>query len=148
MIAYMLTLTTYGTWLQGDERGYVKDSVVLGGNENLELANKNQQICRAVRLNSQQKQIVKTAIESEAERIGQKIYALAVCSNHIHIVLENSNEKIPGAISRYKNKSTKALKRTGLSKPVWTRKYDKRFIYDNEHLQRTIDYVEKHNNPI
>ena len=25
MIAYMLTWTTYGTWLQGDERGYGKD---------------------------------------------------------------------------------------------------------------------------
>jgi len=25
MIGYMLTRTTYGTWLQGDKRGYVKD---------------------------------------------------------------------------------------------------------------------------
>lgn len=25
MIAYMLTWTTYGTWLQGDKRRYVKD---------------------------------------------------------------------------------------------------------------------------
>ncbi len=25
MIGYMLTWTTYGTWLRGDKRGYVKD---------------------------------------------------------------------------------------------------------------------------
>jgi len=25
MIGYMLTWTTYRTWLQGDKRGYVKD---------------------------------------------------------------------------------------------------------------------------
>ncbi len=25
MIGYMLTRTTYGMWLQGDKRGYVKD---------------------------------------------------------------------------------------------------------------------------
>ena len=24
-LGYMITWTTYGTWLQGDERGYVKD---------------------------------------------------------------------------------------------------------------------------
>ena len=35
MIAYMVTWTTYGSWLQGDKRGYVKDGQILGGNYNL-----------------------------------------------------------------------------------------------------------------
>ena len=43
MVGYMLTWTTYGTWLQGDERGYVKDGRILGGNEALEKANRQSQ---------------------------------------------------------------------------------------------------------
>ncbi len=29
MIGYMLTWTTYGSWLQGDERGWRKDGVAM-----------------------------------------------------------------------------------------------------------------------
>ncbi len=31
-LGYMVTLTTYGTWLQGNEKGFVKDGVVRGEN--------------------------------------------------------------------------------------------------------------------
>ena len=39
-IAYMLTWATYGSWLQGDERGYVKDGVILPANKGLNQANR------------------------------------------------------------------------------------------------------------
>jgi hypothetical protein len=34
----MITFTTYGTWLQGDERGYVKNGRILPGDETLKSA--------------------------------------------------------------------------------------------------------------
>jgi len=34
-LGYMLTWTTYGSWLQGDERGYVKDGQTLRGDKEL-----------------------------------------------------------------------------------------------------------------
>jgi len=34
-VGYMITWTTYGTWLQGDERGYVKNGKVLRENKRL-----------------------------------------------------------------------------------------------------------------
>ena len=39
MPGYMITWTTYGSWLQGDERGYVKNRNVLGKDEGLRKAN-------------------------------------------------------------------------------------------------------------
>jgi len=36
IIGYMLTWTTYGTWLQGDARGYVKNGKILSENKGLE----------------------------------------------------------------------------------------------------------------
>jgi len=39
-LGYMVTWTTYGTWLQGDERQYVKDGQVLPPNKAIAAANR------------------------------------------------------------------------------------------------------------
>jgi hypothetical protein len=36
---FMITWTTYGTWLQGDERGYVKSGRILPADETLKQTN-------------------------------------------------------------------------------------------------------------
>ena len=38
-LGYMVTWTTYGTWLQGDERGYVKNGKILSENPALKKVN-------------------------------------------------------------------------------------------------------------
>lgn len=144
MIAYMITWTTYGSWLQGDKRGYVKNGQILGGNGNLKSANQNQQKSSSVKLNDTQKQIVKNSIEREAERVGQKIYALAVCSNHIHLVLHKTNEPIENAVRRYKYSATKSLRHSGLKGDIWTKGFDKRFYFNEYEIEQKIRYVQKH----
>jgi len=84
----MITWTTYGTWLQGDERGYVKNGRVCPGNKALMESNKQLQLQDAIRLSSAQQQVVRKAIIKEAVSQGQRIYALAVHPNHVHIVAE------------------------------------------------------------
>jgi len=48
MIGYMVTWTTYGTWLQGDKRGYVKDGKTLAQNDKLKSANQRQPMSSTV----------------------------------------------------------------------------------------------------
>jgi REP element-mobilizing transposase RayT len=141
MIGYMLTWTTYGTWLQGDKRRYVNDGRVLPPDEVLESANKKLQTSPTVRLTNEQKRVVEDAIIKEAQRIGHQILALAVCLNHIYLWAGLGNESIESAVSRYKNVATCALKKTGLIKKVWTRGFDKRFFYNEEELKQKIEYV-------
>ncbi|MDD5326401.1 MAG: transposase [Phycisphaerae bacterium] len=148
MIGYMVTWTTYGTWLQGDKRRYVQDGKILPADTELEDANKRLQKCNIVRLTSIQKKVVNNAILEEAERIGQKIFALAVCSNHVHLVACRQNESIESAVSRYKNVATAALKKTGLLKRVWTRGFDKQFCFDDAVLEKKIEYVLRHNRTV
>ena len=69
MMGYMITWTTYGTWLQGGERGYVKNGQTLPGNEALKKANKTLQSQDTVRLSKTQKKVIHTAI---VESFGQK----------------------------------------------------------------------------
>jgi len=143
MIGYMLTWTTYGTWLQGDKRGYVKDGEVLGEDRRLYEANQRRLKGRARRLDKRDKIVVRDAILSEAKRLGQEILAIAVCSNHVHVVVNCIDEPFEVAVARYKTAGRVALCETGLEGRVWTRGYDKRFCFDEASLQDRIRYVQE-----
>ncbi len=49
-LGYMITWTTYGTWLQGDKRGYVKEGEISGENKRLREANLAAQRSKEVKL--------------------------------------------------------------------------------------------------
>lgn len=98
----MVTWTTYGSWLQGDKRGYVKDAEILPENDKLKSANKTRQKFQTVKLDEKQKGIARQAIVEQAKRTNQRIFALAVCSNHIHIVAGISEKTIEQAVYGYK----------------------------------------------
>jgi REP element-mobilizing transposase RayT len=145
MVGYMVTWTTYGTWLQGDKRRYVRDGETLPADKEIEEANRRQQKSETVRLTNEQKQVVEDVVRKEAQQIGQEILALAVCSNHVHLVVGSGNESIKSTVSRYKNVATSALKKTGLTERIWTRGFDKRFCFNGEELKQKIEYVHHHN---
>ena len=88
LIGYMLTWTTYGTWLEGDKRGYVKDGVVLPGDEGFEKLGRSKQKGMVVKLPKRYRAIIKEAILNESKRLGQKVYCLVICSNHVHLVVK------------------------------------------------------------
>ena len=140
----MLTWTTYGSWLQGDERGYVKDGRILRGDKELVDVCEKLQKGHAVKLRHNEKDIVRQAILNEAERIGQTIEALAVCSNHVHVVARYFPEPIGRTVSRFKNVTSSALRKHGRDGRVWTRGFDKRFCFSQEDLVRRIQYVKNH----
>ncbi len=144
-VGYMLTWTTYGSWLQGDERGYVEDGQVLRGDKKLADLCRKLQKEPAVKLGRNEKDIVRRAILEEAQRIAQTIAALAVCSNHVHLVSRYFPEPIGRTVSRFKNVSAAALRTHGRSGRVWTRGFDKRFCFDEQDLLRRIQYVNNHN---
>jgi REP element-mobilizing transposase RayT len=144
MIGYMLTWTMYGTWLQGDKRGYVKDSKVLGEDRRLYEVNQRRLKGRARRLDKKDKIVVRDAILSEAKRLGQEILAIAVCSNHVHVVVNCVDEPLEVVVARYKKAGRLALRETGFEGRVWTRGYDKRFCFDEVSLEERIRYVKGH----
>ena len=144
MLGYMLTWTTYGSWLQGDERGYVKNGKVLGVNTGLRQANTLVQKAKTVKLNQKEQKIVRSAILSEAESLDQKIYAIAICSIHVHIVSNPIAKPISKVLSHYKNAARLALEANGFVGKLWTKGYDKRYCFNGDGLKSKIDYVRKH----
>jgi REP element-mobilizing transposase RayT len=143
-LGYMITWTTYGTWLQGDKRGWVKDGTVLEANKELEEANKDIQKYDVVILNGKQRQIIETAILEEARKINEKIPAISVRSNHVHVVIDGGTNPVDEVVSRFKNAGYFAVRKEGGGGRIWARGYDKRYCFDKESLQERIRYVKGH----
>jgi len=143
-LGYMVTWTSYGSWLQGDARGFVKDGHILGENKGLEQANRKMLIGDRFKLKKEQREVVRRAILLEAERIGEKILAISVCSNHIHMVIGEGGNSVDKVVNRFKSAAYYALRESGVEGRVWTRGYDKRFCFDENSLAERIKYVDGH----
>jgi REP element-mobilizing transposase RayT len=144
IIGYMLTWTTYGSWLPGDERGYVKAGQILPANPQVLKASKKRQKSPPVKLNKQEIKLVQQVILTEAERIGHNIPALSVRNNHVHLVLLPHSESIEDTAGRYKSITTRALWKLGRKGRIWTKGYDKRFCFSEKELVTRIKYVQNH----
>ena len=144
MIGFMATWTTYGTWLQGDKKGYVKNGTTLEANPELEKSNEELLKHNKIKIPKGLRNTVKNAIHKEAEEIGQKVYAIAVCSNHVHIVAESIGKRCGYSIGRFKKAATKALRKCGFADTVWTKGFDKRYCYHQHELKTKIEYVQRH----
>jgi len=143
-LGYMLTWTTYGTWLQGDKRGYVKKGATCPPNIRLKKANERSQSQDSVVLSKAQQKVVGDAITKEAESQGQHICALAVNATHVHVVAEYADQPINKTVAYYKKAARLALEVMGHAGKLWTRGYDKRFCFDRAALEQRIKYVQKH----
>ena len=110
MIGFMATWTTYGTWLQGDERGYVEDGTIRGANPELEESNIKSLKHEKIKIPKHLRGTVKNIIIKEAEQIGQKVYAITVCSNHVHVVVESISAKCGYSVGRFKKQATNELR--------------------------------------
>jgi REP element-mobilizing transposase RayT len=81
---------------------------------------------------------------------GQRYRLLAWCimPNHVHVVIAPvEGSKLGAIVHTWKSFSAKQANRMlGRSGPFWHKDYFDRFIRDEGHLARTIDYVE--NNPV
>jgi REP element-mobilizing transposase RayT len=97
-----------------------------------------------VRLGKKEKEIVREAICRKAKLIDEKIFAISVWSNHIHIVSGYSGRPIEETVRIYKNTASAALKGNKFKGRIWTRGFDKRFCFDKNALAERIKYVEGH----
>jgi REP element-mobilizing transposase RayT len=140
---YMATFTTYGTWLQGDKRRYVKDGEILEPSMKLEQVNKSALIYDVVILSKQERDIVKIAILQEAERIGETILALSFQGTHVHIVIEEGGKPVDKVVNRFKTAAYYALREIGFKGKIWTKGYDNRFCFDENSLRNRVKYVKR-----
>lgn len=143
LLGTMFTITTYGTWLRGDRRGWADEGRILAPDPVLEDADRAR-MRHPVWLFAKADLLRIGAMvgDSLRSRLGQRILALTVGAWHAHWVVGASVHRPPAVV-----KCAKDAVRYGLrpGRPIWTDGYDKRFCFDEPALRARIAYVERHN---
>ena len=149
-LAYLITFTTYGTWLHGDKRGSVdKDHNQYGSPFAAPasgLDRKEQSALRnpAFKLTQNQRQIVLEAILNVCRFRGWLAHAAHVRSNHVHIVVSGA-ARPERMMTDFKAYATRCIRRSDRDKtPIrkfWTRHGSRKYIWTKESLASAIRYV-------
>jgi len=139
----MLTMTTYGVWLRGDQRGWVDDGKILPANPPLETADRSRlQHPPYLFLQPRLWDIGYMLGQSLIDRLELSILALTIQTWHCHVVVDATKHDVSKIA-----KCTKDAVRYGLvaGRPIWGAKYDKRFCFDDAAVHHRVNYVERHN---
>ena len=163
-----LIWTTYGTWLPGDSRGHWSPLLDFYGQilERGGKLNKADLVTRHVAqermkespkvLTDAECQIVAATLGTLVRQPGVQnldpdlpcVFAAAIESNHVHLLLRPLNESIGVVAGRFKGRTSSdvlALESNRGRERTWTAKYWKVFLFDAIALEAVKNYIEEHN---
>jgi REP element-mobilizing transposase RayT len=146
-LAFFLTWTTYGTWLPGDERGWVWKGKAFQlpqpGKERAAMDRMTEAPCT---LDEQQRRVVMETITEHCRLRDWQLFALNCRAKHVHVVVAADRE--PEEVrDQFKAWSTRKLKEFEQSrnrvgrKKWWTERGSERYVGDEESLEAVIRYV-------
>jgi REP element-mobilizing transposase RayT len=148
-LAYLLTFTTYGSHLIGDQAGSVDKSHNQYGapfvqpNRRREAKARSRMRERAYFLSPKARAMVRKAIVHACRRYGWRLRAIHVRNHHNHgVVTADASPDV--VLTAWKSFATRALKESGEEpkrKRRWTEKGSKRRIWTEKQLANAIDYV-------
>jgi REP element-mobilizing transposase RayT len=143
-LAYLISWTTYGTWLPGDTRGWVKKGTPgIQAADEERLQNARQQLEETpIVLNATQRNLVEDTIKAHCEIRGWRLHAVNARTNHVHAVItaplrpEVVMDQLKAWCSRRLNELAKASR-----KRWWTRHGSTKWINDEGYLENAVHYV-------
>lgn len=153
-LAYLLTWPTYGVWLPGDGRGWVRyrrgfqlpDPV-------LELEAAARMSENACRLCEDQRRIVETTIAEHCQMRKWRLHAVNCRSNHVHVVVTASEhptrvrDQFKAWCTRRLRESHRQQNAAGSNDPGrlrrhwWAARGSSRFLNDTTSLEAAVGYV-------
>ncbi|MBI1917875.1 MAG: hypothetical protein HYS12_24535 [Planctomycetes bacterium] len=142
-LAYHLTWTTYGTWLPGDPRGWVKEGepgTQAPDPEREEVA-RSRMVDDPVMLDEAQRQLVEDTVHKHCRIRGWLLHVVRALTNHIHVVV--SADFDPELMrDQFKAWCTRHLsEQAGRRRTWWTEKGWVKWIENEEYLENAIRYV-------
>lgn len=151
-LAYFITWTTYGAWLPGDERGWLKrgSSVIQAPDPNLQVAARAAMTQESVVLTYEQRQVVDSVIVKHCEIRKWILHTRNVRTNHVHAVVsaavdgDEVRAQLKAWCSRRLSEHAGVRGHGKNGQCRWfTEKGDVQWIESDEHLENAIRYVDE-----
>jgi len=148
-VAYFLTFTTYGTWLQGREEGSVSrgnndyGQPVLQPDESLLKYQRRAMSQPEYRLDEKRREVVLNTIVEVAKYRGWKLWAVHVRSNHVHIIVtgDATPEKLMRDFKAWCSRRIREATGEAAERNRWTEHGSTRYLWMEETLRDKIVYV-------
>ncbi len=143
LLANLITMTTYGTWLRGDQRGWVDEGIVFPADPVIEeIDRKRMKHSEYLFSAGDWWQVGEWMGTSLVKRLALRICAMTVQRWHVHVVAGASSAALPDVA-----KCAKDAVRWGLrpGRPIWGAGFDKRYCFTMREVLARIEYVERHN---
>lgn len=164
---WLLTSTTYGTWLPGDERGFVSNVREGPGPEvrhdapgtpvdrnmpGLVASARAKLKGNPIYLNGEQAQTLLLQFQETTQYRGWLLLAVAIMANHFHLVVGVPGDPAPEDLLRdFKSYGSRALNRRW-GKPTsgtwWTESGSRRILPNDSAIRKAIEYLRKQFNPL
>lgn len=157
---WLLTWTTYGSWLPGDRRGFVgrirqEDGSRVIHNVSgtpidrdmpaLQQAMRRSMKGKPIRLILEQATVVLTQFQETAVYRGWQLLAVAVMANHLHLVTgvvgDPAPERILHSFKSYASRALNKQWRRPVNGTWWTSSGSKRKLPDDRAVKRAVRYV-------
>lgn len=147
-LAYFLTWATYGTWLPGDERGWIEYRHGLKPPDPIrKLEAEARMTEHACVLDAEQRRLVEKAIMDHCRIRGWELHAVNCRTNHLHVVVsaDRPPDDVRMQLKAWCTRRLKELERKRSREPVrenwWAQRGSRRYINDEESLEAAIQYV-------
>ena len=148
-LAYFITFTTYGTWLQGREQGSVDrrhntpGAPYLSADPELEAEHRAALKQPEYRLDDDRREVVLKTIREVSRHRGWKLWAVHVRTNHVHIIVGGSANPDKMMVD-FKAWCSRRVRET-LGEPNgrerWIEHGSTRYLWTEETLRAKIEYV-------
>ena len=148
-LAFFLTWTTYGSWLPGDDRGWVDGRGHVHDAEPLRAASVRTRMAETpVSFDAGQRIAVEQAIDAHCRLRGWHLYAVHCRPQHVHVVVtavdrgpEDVMTQLKAWCTRSLARPTRSPRRSRFRKRWWTEGGSKRRIFHEGDLAAVMTYV-------
>ncbi|MCZ7607258.1 MAG: transposase [Planctomycetota bacterium] len=143
-IGYLITITGYGTWLHGDERGSMdRKHGFVAPDFKLEEHRRSHLNHDPMKFDANMRKVIREAIEADCLYRQRHIEAINVRTNHVHVVVLTSEDPSL-VVKNIKAWATRQLRKEGLvaaDRPVWTEGGSKRWLWNRDDVRAACMYV-------
>ena len=144
-IAYFITIATYGTWLPGDQRGWVEHRKGWKyPNHLLEAAASKNAVEGRKILTACQRHLVEQQVHDTCVHRQWVCHAVNCRTNHMHVVVSADDTAPTKVRSDLKAWCTRKLKEHALPMEAnewWAERGSIRWVFDDEGLNQVIRYT-------
>ncbi len=140
MAISFVTTTSYGSWLPGDLRGYVRRGMILPGDPELLEMSRGLLKGEPVRISFNEREILFDALRAACDEFGYRLSDVTIESWHVHLVLFHGEDKIAIVMGRLKTRMRQALARGR----IWTEGYCASHCSTKWRSRKVQEYIARH----